>query len=197
MTLPSCGGMVLAAHQRLNYKASAERTMKTWHLRCSRSSNEVNGNVSTGALYPTSMRINGQGRLVVNFRTEARFRGLFVFAHPGRGVERNFFSFRLPDGVVVYKSCCLCLTPKVTSLSTSFTSFIHGHVSGSSGIDLQSKPCANWADVQPAHPAVDFCVGLFCKYIWEKNKFTLLTIIIYCYFSIIIYFKTCRAIYGI
>ncbi|XP_029026542.1 FRAS1-related extracellular matrix protein 2b isoform X2 [Betta splendens] len=35
-----------------------------------------------GALYPTSMRINGQGRLVVNFRSEARFRGLFVFAHP-------------------------------------------------------------------------------------------------------------------
>ncbi|XP_068172836.1 FRAS1-related extracellular matrix protein 2b [Antennarius striatus] len=35
-----------------------------------------------GALYPTSMRINGQGRLVVNFRTEAQFRGLFVFAHP-------------------------------------------------------------------------------------------------------------------
>ncbi|KAM9318366.1 FRAS1-related extracellular matrix protein 2b [Pholidichthys leucotaenia] len=35
-----------------------------------------------GALYPTSMRINGQGQLVVNFRTEARFRGLFVFAHP-------------------------------------------------------------------------------------------------------------------
>ncbi|XP_062275710.1 FRAS1-related extracellular matrix protein 2b isoform X1 [Scomber scombrus] len=36
-----------------------------------------------GALYPTSMRINDQGRLVVNFRTEARFRGLFVFGHPG------------------------------------------------------------------------------------------------------------------
>ncbi|KAM6946095.1 FRAS1-related extracellular matrix protein 2b [Aplochiton taeniatus] len=35
-----------------------------------------------GALYPTSMRINGQGRLVVNFRTEARFRGLFVKSHP-------------------------------------------------------------------------------------------------------------------
>ncbi|KAK2912903.1 FRAS1-related extracellular matrix protein 2b [Channa argus] len=35
-----------------------------------------------GALYPTSMRINAQGRLVVNFRTEARFRGLFVFGHP-------------------------------------------------------------------------------------------------------------------
>ncbi|XP_034024301.1 FRAS1-related extracellular matrix protein 2-like isoform X1 [Thalassophryne amazonica] len=34
-----------------------------------------------GALYPTSMRINSQGRLVVNFRTEARFRGLFVFSH--------------------------------------------------------------------------------------------------------------------
>ncbi|XP_005155437.2 FRAS1-related extracellular matrix protein 2a isoform X1 [Danio rerio] len=35
-----------------------------------------------GALYPTSMRINEQGRLVVNFRTEARFRGLFVVGHP-------------------------------------------------------------------------------------------------------------------
>ncbi|RVE65021.1 hypothetical protein OJAV_G00132190 [Oryzias javanicus] len=35
-----------------------------------------------GALYPTSMRINGQGQLVVNFRTEARFRGLFVSSHP-------------------------------------------------------------------------------------------------------------------
>ncbi|XP_064840805.1 FRAS1-related extracellular matrix protein 2-like [Oncorhynchus masou masou] len=34
-----------------------------------------------GALYPTSMRINEQGRLVVNFRTEARFRGLFVISH--------------------------------------------------------------------------------------------------------------------
>ncbi|KAJ0022330.1 hypothetical protein NQD34_009820 [Periophthalmus magnuspinnatus] len=34
-----------------------------------------------GALYPTSMRINAQGCLVVNFRTEARFRGLFVYSH--------------------------------------------------------------------------------------------------------------------
>ncbi|XP_051535522.1 FRAS1-related extracellular matrix protein 2-like [Myxocyprinus asiaticus] len=34
-----------------------------------------------GALYPTSMRINEHGRLVVNFRTEARFQGLFVTAH--------------------------------------------------------------------------------------------------------------------
>ncbi|KAK6295876.1 hypothetical protein J4Q44_G00335890 [Coregonus suidteri] len=34
-----------------------------------------------GALYPTSMRINEQGRLVVNFKTEARFRGLFVISH--------------------------------------------------------------------------------------------------------------------
>ncbi|KAA0702250.1 FRAS1-related extracellular matrix protein 2 ECM3 -like protein NV domain-containing protein 1 [Triplophysa tibetana] len=35
------------------------------------------------SLYPTSMRINEHGRLVVNFRTEARFRGLFVNAHSG------------------------------------------------------------------------------------------------------------------
>ncbi|XP_016383874.1 FRAS1-related extracellular matrix protein 2-like isoform X2 [Sinocyclocheilus rhinocerous] len=37
-----------------------------------------------GALYPTSMRINEQGRLVVNFRTETRFRGLFVEAHSAK-----------------------------------------------------------------------------------------------------------------
>lgn len=37
----------------------------------------------TGAMYPTSMRINEEGRLVVNFKTEARFRGQFVMSHPG------------------------------------------------------------------------------------------------------------------
>lgn len=34
-------------------------------------------------MYPTSMRINEEGRLVVNFKTEARFRGQFVMSHPG------------------------------------------------------------------------------------------------------------------
>ncbi|XP_036976570.1 FRAS1-related extracellular matrix protein 2-like [Acanthopagrus latus] len=41
-----------------------------------------------GALYPTSMRINEQGRLVVNFRTKARFRGLFVESHTGGRIKR-------------------------------------------------------------------------------------------------------------
>lgn len=40
--------------------------------------------IYAGALYPTSMRINDQGKLVVNFRTEARFRGLFVAVHHGK-----------------------------------------------------------------------------------------------------------------
>ncbi|XP_054649210.1 FRAS1-related extracellular matrix protein 2b isoform X1 [Dunckerocampus dactyliophorus] len=40
-----------------------------------------------GALYPTSMRIDEQGRLVVNFRTEARFRGLFVVTHPASALS--------------------------------------------------------------------------------------------------------------
>ncbi|XP_078259348.1 FRAS1-related extracellular matrix protein 2-like [Rhinoraja longicauda] len=40
-----------------------------------------------GALYPTSMRINTEGRLVVNFRTEARFRGLFVMWHPASALS--------------------------------------------------------------------------------------------------------------
>uniref|UniRef100_A0A8D0GCH3 FRAS1 related extracellular matrix 2 n=1 Tax=Sphenodon punctatus TaxID=8508 RepID=A0A8D0GCH3_SPHPU len=36
-----------------------------------------------GSLYPTSMRISEEGRLVVNFKTETRFQGLFVMSHPG------------------------------------------------------------------------------------------------------------------
>ncbi|KAG8453958.1 hypothetical protein GDO86_000546, partial [Hymenochirus boettgeri] len=36
-----------------------------------------------GSLYPTSMRINKEGRLVVNFKTEIRFRGQLVMSHPG------------------------------------------------------------------------------------------------------------------
>ncbi|XP_077574702.1 FRAS1-related extracellular matrix protein 3 [Stigmatopora nigra] len=39
-----------------------------------------------GAVYPTSMRINEEGRLVVNFKTEARFRGQFVMTHPATSV---------------------------------------------------------------------------------------------------------------
>uniref|UniRef100_A0A8C5P024 Fras1 related extracellular matrix protein 2 n=1 Tax=Jaculus jaculus TaxID=51337 RepID=A0A8C5P024_JACJA len=35
-----------------------------------------------GSLYPTSMRIGEEGRLAVNFKTEAQFHGLFVLSHP-------------------------------------------------------------------------------------------------------------------
>nr|XP_020476103.1 FRAS1-related extracellular matrix protein 2 isoform X2 [Monopterus albus] len=42
-----------------------------------------------GALYPTSMRINDQGRLVVSFHTKARFRGLFVESHSERSTTRT------------------------------------------------------------------------------------------------------------
>jgi len=45
--------------------------------------------VCPGSLYPTSMRINEQGRLVVNFRTKARFRGLFVGSHPGGKIKKT------------------------------------------------------------------------------------------------------------
>ncbi|XP_061626890.1 FRAS1-related extracellular matrix protein 3 [Phyllopteryx taeniolatus] len=40
-----------------------------------------------GAMYPTSMRINEEGRLVVNFKTEARYRGQFVMTHPATSVS--------------------------------------------------------------------------------------------------------------
>ncbi|XP_043995934.1 FRAS1-related extracellular matrix protein 2-like [Gambusia affinis] len=45
-----------------------------------------------GSLYPTSMRINEQGRLVVNFRTKARFRGLFVETHSSGRIKTTAIS---------------------------------------------------------------------------------------------------------
>ncbi|XP_077984509.1 extracellular matrix protein 3-like [Glandiceps talaboti] len=45
-----------------------------------------------GFLYPTSMRINEEGRLVVNFRTEARFRGQFVLSHSGTSLTSMVMS---------------------------------------------------------------------------------------------------------
>ncbi|XP_028322209.1 FRAS1-related extracellular matrix protein 2a [Gouania willdenowi] len=41
-----------------------------------------------GSLYPTSMRINEQGRLVVNFRTKAHFRGLFMKTHSAGRIKK-------------------------------------------------------------------------------------------------------------
>ncbi|XP_069098697.1 FRAS1-related extracellular matrix protein 3 [Pleurodeles waltl] len=45
-----------------------------------------------GSLYPTSMRINEEGRLVVNFKTEIRFRGQFVMSHPGTSLSSMVMS---------------------------------------------------------------------------------------------------------
>uniref|UniRef100_A0A8D0L5A9 FRAS1 related extracellular matrix 3 n=1 Tax=Sphenodon punctatus TaxID=8508 RepID=A0A8D0L5A9_SPHPU len=45
-----------------------------------------------GSLYPTSMRINDEGRLVVNFRTEIRFRGQLVMSHPGTSLSSMVMS---------------------------------------------------------------------------------------------------------
>ncbi|XP_041034399.1 FRAS1-related extracellular matrix protein 3 [Carcharodon carcharias] len=45
-----------------------------------------------GSLYPTSMRINEEGRLVVNFKTEVRFRGQFVMSHPGTSLASMVMS---------------------------------------------------------------------------------------------------------
>uniref|UniRef100_A0AAY5KU18 Calx-beta domain-containing protein n=1 Tax=Esox lucius TaxID=8010 RepID=A0AAY5KU18_ESOLU len=44
-----------------------------------------------GSLYPTSMRINGEGCLVVTFKTEARFRGHFILTHPGTSCVLNVY----------------------------------------------------------------------------------------------------------
>ncbi|NXQ66192.1 FREM2 protein, partial [Quiscalus mexicanus] len=45
-----------------------------------------------GSLFPTSMRISEEGRLVVNFKTEARFHGLFVMSHPASSLTSMVMS---------------------------------------------------------------------------------------------------------
>ncbi|KAM7168527.1 FRAS1-related extracellular matrix protein 3 isoform 1-T1 [Macrochelys suwanniensis] len=50
-----------------------------------------------GSLYPTSMRINDEGRLVVNFRTQIRFRGQLVMSHPGTSLSSMVMSADHPD----------------------------------------------------------------------------------------------------
>ncbi|XP_044133029.1 FRAS1-related extracellular matrix protein 3 [Bufo gargarizans] len=50
-----------------------------------------------GSLYPTSMRINEEGRLVVNFKTEIRFRGQFVMSHPGTSLTSMIMSTDHPE----------------------------------------------------------------------------------------------------
>ncbi|XP_028833636.1 FRAS1-related extracellular matrix protein 3 isoform X1 [Denticeps clupeoides] len=50
-----------------------------------------------GAMYPTSMRINEEGRLVVYFKTEARFRGQFVLSHPGTSLTSMVMSVDHPE----------------------------------------------------------------------------------------------------
>ncbi|NWX16774.1 FREM2 protein, partial [Aegotheles bennettii] len=45
-----------------------------------------------GSLYPTSMRINDEGRLVVNFQTEIRFWGQLVMSHPGTSLASMVMS---------------------------------------------------------------------------------------------------------
>ncbi|XP_065487955.1 FRAS1-related extracellular matrix protein 2 [Caloenas nicobarica] len=49
-----------------------------------------------GSLYPTSMRISEEGRLVVNFKTEARFHGLFVMSHPASSLASMVMSVDHP-----------------------------------------------------------------------------------------------------
>lgn len=50
-----------------------------------------------GYLYPTSMRMQEDGKLAVSFRTEARFRGQFVAKHPGIELESMVMSVNHPD----------------------------------------------------------------------------------------------------
>ncbi|XP_071035799.1 FRAS1-related extracellular matrix protein 2 [Parasteatoda tepidariorum] len=53
--------------------------------------------VLQGYLYPTRMTIGHDGKLLVNFRTEPRFRGQFVLNHPDSGFQSMIMSPAHPD----------------------------------------------------------------------------------------------------
>lgn len=77
--------MALAAHLKLNYKVPSKAVLlfTEGKMLVCKAHWRTFASVLIGAMYPTSMRINEEGRLVVNFKTEARFRGQFVMSHPG------------------------------------------------------------------------------------------------------------------
>ncbi|XP_072477246.1 FRAS1-related extracellular matrix protein 3 [Notamacropus eugenii] len=54
------------------------------------------GSELQGTLHPTSMRINEEGQLVVNFQTQIRFRGQFVMSHPGMSLTSMVMSMDHP-----------------------------------------------------------------------------------------------------
>ncbi len=83
--------------------------------------------VLIGAMYPTSMRINEEGRLVVNFKTEARFRGQFVMSHPGKsGAHARIYTHPLnPSNVVIQYSDALLDYPVAHILSLSISGVPH------------------------------------------------------------------------
>lgn len=102
-TLPFCGRRASAAPHRLSFRVSCLdgqiitlflSEIHNIHNKSSRNKGFRCDPVCflryflAGALYPTSMRINDQGRLVVNFRTKARFRGLFVELYSGGRIKR-------------------------------------------------------------------------------------------------------------
>lgn len=80
-----------------------------------------------GAMYPTSMRINEEGRLVVNFKTEARFRGQFVMSHPGKRVTHT----NMPLTYQVRPFCLsinLLLDYPVTNVLSSISGLLHSEL---------------------------------------------------------------------
>lgn len=97
------------------------------------------------------MRINDQGRLVVNFRTKARFRGLFVESHSGGTIKRtgkiishiSLSYFVLLVGLIFQNAL-------LSSLHV-----IHGDECGSSRPDLQPDPSEERAHLQPTSAAMD------------------------------------------
>lgn len=97
------------------------------------------------------MRINEQGRLVVNFRTKARFRGLFVESHSGGRAGE------LTEPKHVAMKLRSILIPFTASLLMSFSNVLifHGDERGSSRPDFQPDLTEERAHVQPAGPAVD------------------------------------------
>ncbi|CBY08706.1 unnamed protein product [Oikopleura dioica] len=50
-----------------------------------------------GTFYPTSMKIQPDGRLVVRFKTVAQFTGMFVLEHPGSAAESTVTSVQHPE----------------------------------------------------------------------------------------------------
>ncbi|XP_072552171.1 FRAS1-related extracellular matrix protein 2-like [Salminus brasiliensis] len=121
-----------------------------------------------GSLYPTSMRISEEGRLVVTFRTDAGFRGQFILSHSGSSVQSEV---KCVDQPALSFSLALLSTESTFNHPVQTWSFTSRHsvrdYSGSYRVSLVpcvAPPTAPYTDPPACHPQQPIAFSLDVRF---------------------------------